>query len=167
MAAAEPRTERRDTLSADIVVSIRRGGASESWSDCVAVKASALIASARISFAFFASLMWPVVQQLIVDEVPGLANNTTRGATAASKARDAGGGGGGRQRRASVSGEDLTAAIDFDGGGGITGWQDASESRNVTRELVRRGHSEADIQKIWSGNLLRVWRDVEAVAASS
>ena len=35
----------------------------------VAVKASALIASARISFAFFASLMWPVVQQLIVDEV--------------------------------------------------------------------------------------------------
>jgi membrane dipeptidase len=56
---------------------------------------------------------------------------------------------------------------DFDGGGGITGWQDASESRNVTRELVRRGHSEADIQKIWSGNLLRVWRDVEAVAASS
>jgi len=56
---------------------------------------------------------------------------------------------------------------DFDGGGGITGWKDASESRNVTRELVRRGHSEEDIQKIWSGNLLRVWRDVEAVAAAS
>jgi membrane dipeptidase len=37
----------------------------------------------------------------------------------------------------------------------------------VTRELVRRGHSEAAIQKIWSGNLLRVWREVEAVAAAS
>lgn len=55
---------------------------------------------------------------------------------------------------------------DFDGGGGITGWQDASESRNVTRELVRRGYSEAQIAKIWSGNLLRVWRDVEKVAAA-
>tara|TARA_R110002072_G_scaffold4174_5_gene29533 strand:- start:40359 stop:41606 length:1248 start_codon:yes stop_codon:yes gene_type:complete len=55
---------------------------------------------------------------------------------------------------------------DFDGGGGITGWNNAAESRNVTRELVRRGHSEADIQKIWSGNLLRVWRAVEDVAAA-
>ena len=55
---------------------------------------------------------------------------------------------------------------DFDGGGGITGWDNASESRNVTRELVKRGYSEANIRKIWSGNLLRVWRDVEAVAAT-
>jgi membrane dipeptidase len=55
---------------------------------------------------------------------------------------------------------------DFDGGGGIAGWSNASESRNVTRELVKRGHSEADIQKIWSGNLLRVWRAVENVAAA-
>ncbi len=54
---------------------------------------------------------------------------------------------------------------DFDGGGGIGGWQNASQSRNVTRELVRRGYTEADIQKIWSGNLLRVWRAVEAVSA--
>ncbi|MGK0350064.1 MAG: microsomal dipeptidase-like Zn-dependent dipeptidase, partial [Planctomycetota bacterium] len=56
---------------------------------------------------------------------------------------------------------------DFDGGGGIAGWNDASESRNVTRELVKRGHSEADIQKIWSGNLLRVWRAVETIAATN
>jgi len=56
---------------------------------------------------------------------------------------------------------------DFDGGGGITGWQNAAESRNVTRELVKRGYSEADIQKIWSGNLLRVWRAVEEVAAAT
>jgi membrane dipeptidase len=63
--------------------------------------------------------------------------------------------------------EHVGIGSDFDGGGGITGWNNAAESRNVTRELVRRGHSEADIQKIWSGNLLRVWRAVEAVAAAS
>lgn len=56
---------------------------------------------------------------------------------------------------------------DFDGGGGIAGWNDASESKNVTRELVRRGYSEAQIGKIWSGNLLRAWREVEKVAAAA
>lgn len=55
---------------------------------------------------------------------------------------------------------------DFDGGGGIDGWNDASESRNVTRELVRRGYDEAAIAKIWGGNLLRVWREVERIAAA-
>ena len=45
---------------------------------------------------------------------------------------------------------------DFDGGGGIDGWEDASETFNVTLELVKRGYSEGEIAKIWSGNLLRV-----------
>ena len=54
---------------------------------------------------------------------------------------------------------------DFDGGGGVTGWDDASETFNVTLELVKRGYSEEDIRKMWGGNLLRVWRDVEKVAA--
>ena len=53
---------------------------------------------------------------------------------------------------------------DFDGGGGIEGWQDASETLNVTLELVRRGYSEEDIAKIWGGNLLRVWSENERVA---
>jgi membrane dipeptidase len=56
---------------------------------------------------------------------------------------------------------------DFDGGGGVTGWNDASEAPNVTRELVRRGYTEEQIGKIWSGNLLRVWREVEKVAAAT
>ena len=56
---------------------------------------------------------------------------------------------------------------DFDGGGGVDGWNDASETFNVTLELVRRGYSEAEIAKLWSGNLLRVWRAVERVAAES
>ena len=54
---------------------------------------------------------------------------------------------------------------DFDGGGGVTGWNDASETFNVTLELVKRGYSEDDIRKMWGGNLLRVWREVESVAA--
>ncbi|PHZ84662.1 dipeptidase [Paremcibacter congregatus] len=52
-------------------------------------------------------------------------------------------------------------ASDFDGGGGIEGWDDASETSNVTRELVARGYNEQDIAKIWGGNLLRVMRRVE------
>ncbi len=55
---------------------------------------------------------------------------------------------------------------DFDGGGGVDGWSDASETFNVTLELVRRGYSEDEIRKLWGGNLLRVWREVEQVAAS-
>ena len=53
---------------------------------------------------------------------------------------------------------------DFDGGGGIDGWDSAAEAFNVTLELVRRGYTEEQIGKIWSGNLLRVWADVEKVA---
>ena len=53
---------------------------------------------------------------------------------------------------------------DFDGGGGIEGWQDASQTYNVTLELVRRGYSEQEIGKIWSGNLLRVLDRTQEVA---
>ena len=53
---------------------------------------------------------------------------------------------------------------DFDGGGGVGGWQDASETFNVTLELVKRGYSEEDIQKLWGENLLRVLDEVQAVS---
>ena len=55
---------------------------------------------------------------------------------------------------------------DFDGGGGIEGWQDASETFNVTLELVKRGYTEEEIAKLWSGNLLRVLDKTQAVARS-
>lgn len=55
-------------------------------------------------------------------------------------------------------------ASDFGGGGGIDGWDDASQTPDVTAELVRRGYSTEDISKIWGGNLLRILRDVERVA---
>jgi membrane dipeptidase len=53
---------------------------------------------------------------------------------------------------------------DFNHGGGIVGFRDESEAPNVTKELLRRGYSEADIGKIWGGNFLRVFQKVEAVA---
>ncbi|MGB2868756.1 MAG: dipeptidase [Bacteroidota bacterium] len=54
---------------------------------------------------------------------------------------------------------------DFDGGGGITDWNNAAETPHVTVELVRRGYSEEDIAKLWGENLLRVWGEVEKIAA--
>jgi membrane dipeptidase len=56
---------------------------------------------------------------------------------------------------------------DFNGGGGITGWNSASETFNVTLELVKRGYTEEQIEKIWGGNLLRVMADVEKYAAKT
>jgi membrane dipeptidase len=57
-------------------------------------------------------------------------------------------------------------ASDFDGGGGVDGFNSAAEAVNVTIELVRRGYTEEQIAKIWSGNLLRVWSEAERVAAA-
>lgn len=53
---------------------------------------------------------------------------------------------------------------DFDGGGGIYGWNDASETFNVTLELINRGYSEENIKKLWGENLLRVMQEVENIA---
>ena len=54
---------------------------------------------------------------------------------------------------------------DFDGGGGIIGWEDASETMNVTSALRERGYSESEIAKLWGGNLLRVLDEVQEIAA--
>ncbi|HEX7230253.1 MAG TPA: dipeptidase [Candidatus Binatia bacterium] len=53
---------------------------------------------------------------------------------------------------------------DFDGGGGVFGWNDASETFNVTLELVRRGYNEEQIERLWGGNLLRVLGENERIA---
>lgn len=60
--------------------------------------------------------------------------------------------------------EHVGISSDFDGGGGVDGWSDASETFNVTLELVRRGYTEEEIGKLWSGNLLRVLDEVQEVA---
>src|SRR5674476_622848 len=53
---------------------------------------------------------------------------------------------------------------DFDGGGGVDGCRTASEMKNITIELLRRGYSKADITKIWGGNVMRVLQKVEDLA---
>ena len=60
--------------------------------------------------------------------------------------------------------EHVGISSDFDGGGGIEGWKDASETFNVTLELVKRGYTEDQITMIWSGNLLRVLDEVQKIA---
>jgi membrane dipeptidase len=60
--------------------------------------------------------------------------------------------------------EHVGISSDFDGGGGVDGWNGADETFNVTLELVRRGYTEEQIGKLWSGNLLRVMDDVQRVA---
>ncbi len=54
---------------------------------------------------------------------------------------------------------------DFDGGGGIPGFNNHAEAKNMTDELINRGYSAEDINKIWGGNLLRVMREVAKVAS--
>jgi membrane dipeptidase len=63
--------------------------------------------------------------------------------------------------------EHVGIASDFDGGGGVQGWDDASESLNVTWELMRRGYTTAQIEALWGGNVLRILRQAEQVAAKT
>jgi membrane dipeptidase len=53
---------------------------------------------------------------------------------------------------------------DFDGGGGLIDCKDASEMKNITIELLKRGYNKEEIKKIWGENFLRVFREVEKLA---
>ena len=54
---------------------------------------------------------------------------------------------------------------DWDGGGGLTGYRDITFMPKVTERLLKEGYTEADLQKMWSGNVLRVLRQAELVSA--
>ncbi|MDP2061240.1 MAG: dipeptidase [Flavobacteriaceae bacterium] len=60
--------------------------------------------------------------------------------------------------------EHVGISSDFDGGGGISGWDNASESLNVTVELLKRGYSDKEIAWLWGENLLRVMDEVQEVS---
>ncbi|NKJ41954.1 membrane dipeptidase [Novosphingobium sp. SG720] len=55
--------------------------------------------------------------------------------------------------------------LDWDGGGGVSGLEDVADLPRLTTALLRAGYSEADVAKIWSGNVLRVLTAAEAEAA--
>ena len=61
--------------------------------------------------------------------------------------------------------EHVGLSSDFDGGGGVRGWQNAAESAGLTAALAARGYDARAIGLLWSGNFLRVWRRAEALAA--
>ncbi|HEY9450458.1 MAG TPA: dipeptidase [Gemmatimonadaceae bacterium] len=63
--------------------------------------------------------------------------------------------------------EHVGISSDFDGGGGVTGWNDASETRNVTTELVKRGYTTEQIRMLWGGNVLRVWGECDSLATAA
>ncbi len=63
--------------------------------------------------------------------------------------------------------EHVGLSSDFDGGGGVQGWKDASETPGLTQTLRARGYDEAALRLLWSGNFLRVWKRAEALAGGS
>ncbi|MCU4158231.1 dipeptidase [Carboxylicivirga sp. A043] len=56
---------------------------------------------------------------------------------------------------------------DFDGGGGLKDCKDVADFPKITEELVKRGYSETDITKVWGGNFLRVFKQVEEASEAS
>ena len=54
---------------------------------------------------------------------------------------------------------------DWDGGGGVQGLEDVAQLPRITQRLLAAGYSEADLAKIWGGNLLRVLDAAQAVGA--
>ncbi len=56
---------------------------------------------------------------------------------------------------------------DWDGGGGVAGLDDVSQLPRITERLLKAGYSESDIAKIWSGNLLRILSQAQAIAEGS
>ena len=60
----------------------------------------------------------------------------------------------------------LAGSTDFDGGGGLADCFDVSQIKNITIELVRRGYTEKEIEKIWGGNFMRVFNEVVQLAAN-
>jgi membrane dipeptidase len=53
---------------------------------------------------------------------------------------------------------------DFNHGSGIEGFSDASEALNVTIALLERGYSADEVEKIWGGNFVRVFREAGTLA---
>lgn len=60
--------------------------------------------------------------------------------------------------------EHVGVSSDFDGGGGVMGWADASETAALSAALLARGYGARELGLLWSGNFLRLMRAAEAAA---
>ena len=63
--------------------------------------------------------------------------------------------------------EHVGFGADWDGGGGVVGLEDVSDLPKITGRLLEAGYTETQIEAMWSGNLLRVIRQAQSVAASA
>jgi membrane dipeptidase len=61
-----------------------------------------------------------------------------------------------------VGPEHVGIGADWDGGGGVTGMEDVAALPQITQRLLQAGYTEQELANIWSGNVLRVLRQVEA-----
>ena len=66
-----------------------------------------------------------------------------------------------------VGADHVGIGLDLDGGGGVTGLDDVEDIPEITRRLLAAGYSEADLAKIWSGNVLRLLREADAKATAA
>ena len=64
-----------------------------------------------------------------------------------------------------VGADHVGIGLDWDGGGGVIGLEDVSGLPRITDALRKAGYRDADIAKIWSGNLLRVMAAAQAEGA--
>ena len=62
---------------------------------------------------------------------------------------------------ARVGNDHVGFGSDFNHGGGIEGFVEASDAPRVTASLIGRGYGAEDVERIWGGNFLRAWRAVE------
>jgi len=63
-----------------------------------------------------------------------------------------------------IGADHVGIGTDFDGGGEVDGCRSVAELKNITAELLRRGYTREDISKIWGGNIMRVFRNVQETA---
>ena len=64
-----------------------------------------------------------------------------------------------------VGPEHVGIGADWDGGGGVIGFEDVADLPKVTARLKAAGYSDADLAAIWGGNVLRVLRAAQDYAA--
>lgn len=55
---------------------------------------------------------------------------------------------------------------DWDGGGGVAGYEDILMLPKITDRLLKEGYTETDLQKMWGGNVVRLLKAAEDYKAS-
>ena len=60
--------------------------------------------------------------------------------------------------------EHVGLGTDFDGGGGVKGFEDCTQISAITEKLLAKGFTKQDLELFWGGNLMRLWEQVKSTA---